>query len=262
MKVGIIGVGNMGEALLAGLLSAGTPASDVIFAQRTPERALFISTKYGITQKPLSEVADCDVLLLCVKPKDIAEICEEIKSDVTPGSVVVSVAAGKRIDDMQKILGQNVGVVRVMPNTPTFLRKGAAGISWGTSVTSTQAEFVKKLFATSGIFVEVPENLQAAVTATSGSGPAYFFAFVEEMIEGGKKLGLSEEIATQLTIQTISGAAEMLRQSGKSPRELRENVTSPNGTTHAALTTFNEKGLAEMIHAAMAASAKRSQELA
>jgi pyrroline-5-carboxylate reductase len=262
MRVGIIGVGNMGEALLAGLLQSGTTPDEIVFAQRSEERAAYISSKYGISKQPLKEVAQSDLVLLCVKPKDIAEMCAQIKDDLKEGAVLVSVAAGKTIGGIQAIVGPSVGVIRVMPNTPTFIGKGAAGISFGDSVSPAQAAFVTKFLSASGIVVEVPEELQSAVTAMSGSGPAYFFAFVEAMVESGKKLGLSEDVASQLAIQTIAGAAGMLEQSGKSARELRENVTSPNGTTFAALTTFEEKGLAQMVEAAMAASAKRSQELA
>jgi pyrroline-5-carboxylate reductase len=260
--VGIIGVGNMGEALLAGLLAAGTPKSDVIFAQRSEERAKVISERYAIAHKSLAEVTQSDVVLLCVKPKDVAALCEEIKESLKPGNVIVSVAAGKTIAGIAEILGSEVAVIRVMPNTPTFIGKGAAGISLGKNVTKEQSAFVHNFLKASGLVVEVPEDLQAAVTATSGSGPAYFFAFVEAMVAGGMKLGLTEEIATQLTVQTIIGASGMLAESGKSAKELRENVTSPNGTTFAALTTFEEKGLTAMVEAAMAASAKRSQELA
>ena len=260
--VGIIGAGNMGEALLAGLILAGTPTGDVSFAQRSDERASYISQRYGVARKSLSEVAGADVVILCVKPKDIALMCEEIKSDLKPGAVVVSVAAGKTIEGIQSIVGQKVAVIRVMPNTPTFIGKGAAGISSGVGVTEEQLSFVKKFLSASGIAVEVPEELQAAITATSGSGPAYFFAFVEAMVEGAKKLGLSEEVATELVTQTIAGAAGMLESSGKSAKELRENVTSPNGTTFAALAIFEKMGLTQMVQAAMEASAKRSQELA
>jgi pyrroline-5-carboxylate reductase len=262
MGVGIIGVGNMGEALLAGLLQSGTRPDEIIFAQRSEERASYISGKYGVSQRTVKEVAQADLVLLCVKPKDIAGMCEEIKNDLKAGSVLVSVAAGKTIGGIQAIVGPSIGVIRVMPNTPTFIGKGAAGISFGENVSPTQSEFVTNFLATSGIVVEVPESLQSAVTAMSGSGPAYFFAFVEAMVESGMKLGLSEEVASKLAIQTIAGAAGMLQESGKSARELRENVTSPNGTTFAALTTFEEKGLAKMVEEAMAASAKRSQELA
>jgi len=186
IRVGIVGVGNMGEALLAGALKSGLLASDITFAQRSDERATVISQRYGIARKDLAEVAATDVILLCVKPKDIAALCEEIKPNLQSGSTLVSVAAGKTIEGIQAIVGPSVGVIRVMPNTPSFIGKGAAGISFGSSVDPLHADFVKKLFAASGIVIEVPEALQAAVTATSGSGPAYFFAFVEAMVEGGK----------------------------------------------------------------------------
>lgn len=262
LTVGIIGVGNMGEALLSGLLKSGTPMSNIVFSQRSDERASYIAATYGIARQSLAVTASADVVLLGVKPKDIADICEQIKGSLKKGAVVVSVAAGKTIAGIQSILGDGVAVVRVMPNTPIFIGKGAAGISWGSTVTSSQSEFIRTIFKASGIVVEVPEELQGAVTATSGSGPAYFFAFVEAMIEGGKALGLSEQDATTLATQTIIGAAGMLQESGKSAQELRENVTSPNGTTHAALTTFQSHGLQQLVADAMAAAAKRSQELA
>lgn len=261
-KVGIIGVGNMGEALLAGLLRDGTPTSDVVFAQRSDARAEYISLTYGILRKSLAEVAGCEVVIVAVKPKDISSICEEIKNHLRSDGVIVSVAAGKTIQGIQEIVGVDKAVIRVMPNTPSFIGKGAAGLSRGEGVTAPQLSFVKKIFEASGIVVEVPESLQAAITATSGSGPAYFFAFVEAMIDGAKKLGLDENVATELVTQTIVGAAGMLASSDKSAKELRENVTSPNGTTFAALTKFHEMGLGQMIESAMEASAKRSQELA
>ena len=262
MQMGIIGVGNMGEALLAGALKSGMPRADITFMQRSDERANYISKNYGIRRVDIAEIASSDLLLLCVKPKDIADMCMTLKEYLKTGSTIISVAAGKTIEGIQSILGPGVGVIRVMPNTPTFIGKGAAGISYGPSVSEDVKIFVKKLFSASGVAIEVPEDLQAAVTATSGSGPAYFFAFVEAMVAGGIKLGLSEKDATELTIQTIVGAAGMLETSGKSPKELRENVTSPNGTTFAALTSFENSDLAAIVAAAMAASATRSQELA
>ena len=261
-QVGIVGVGNMGEALLSGLLKSGTNSQDIIFAQQSDERAAVVEAKYGISRRSLAEVAAADVILLCVKPKDVAAVCSEMAPHMKKDSVLVSVAAGKTIEGIQSIVGDGIDVVRVMPNTPTSLGKGAAGISFGSNIAPAQADFVRNLFAAGGSIVEVPEELQSAVTATSGSGPAYFFAFVEAMVEGGKKLGLSEEVATKLAIQTIVGAAAMLDESGKSATQLRENVTSPNGTTHAALTVFQESHLQEIVANAMAASAKRSQELA
>lgn len=149
-----------------------------------------------------------------------------------------------------------------MPNTPALIGKGASGYSLGVGVTDEQKSFVSDFLAATGKAIEVPEVLQDSVTATSGSGPAYFFAFVEAMVEGAVALGLSHEDATLLTIQTIVGAAALLDQSGDSPTTLREKVTSPNGTTAAALASFGDSDLKKIVATAMAAAAKRSQELA
>jgi pyrroline-5-carboxylate reductase len=149
-----------------------------------------------------------------------------------------------------------------MPNTPTLVGKGMAAISGGTHATESDIDFVTNFLASSGEVIVLDEELQDAVTATSGSGPAYFFYFVEEMIKGAIALGLSEAAATKLTIQTITGAAAMLNESGKSPTTLRENVTSPKGTTAAALETFYQANTGEIISAALKAARDRSQELA
>lgn len=260
-KVGIIGVGNMGEALLAGLVHSGFNPSDICIAVKREERGVELNKKYGVEVVSASIAAGSEVVLLGVKPKDILDLTSSIKSSLKPGSLVISVAAGKTISSFETILGLHA-IARVMPNTPTMLGKGMAGISYNSQVSLQQKEVVRSLFASSGKWVEVEESLQDAVTATSGSGPAYFFAFVEAMIEGGKKLGLSEEVASTLAIQTVVGAAEMLQNSGKSPSTLRENVTSPNGTTFAALTNFAEGGLSDLVANSMAAAAKRSKELA
>jgi pyrroline-5-carboxylate reductase len=149
-----------------------------------------------------------------------------------------------------------------MPNTPTLIGLGMAAISLGKSVNAEQADFVSDFLMTCGKVISVEESLQDAVTALSGSGPAYFFAFVEEMIKSGISLGLSSEQATTLAIQTMVGSAAMLEQSGKSAATLRENVTSPNGTTAAALKVFNDAKLGEIVGSAMTAARNRSQELA
>ena len=187
---------------------------------------------------------------------------EEIKGSTNPGAVVISFAAGKTISFISNCLGTNNPVIRVMPNTPTLVGKGMAATSMGAGVTDAQREFVLGFLAATGTVIEVSEDLQDAVTATSGSGPAYFFAFVEAMVSGAKELGLSDHDATTLTIQTIVGAAKLLDESGKSATTLRENVTSPNGTTAAALASFGNDNLNSMVAKAMKAARDRSQELA
>jgi pyrroline-5-carboxylate reductase len=207
-------------------------------------------------------VRDADAVLLVVKPQDMASVLAEVGSAINPAAVVVSFAAGKKIDFITTNLGKSNSVIRVMPNTATMVGAGMAAISLGTGVTSAQREFVAGFLAKSGQVVEVAEELQDAVTATSGSGPAYFFAFVEAMVAGAKELGLSSEVATQLTIQTLVGAAKLLAESGKSATELRENVTSPNGTTAAALNSFSDGDLTELVAKSMKAARDRSIELA
>jgi pyrroline-5-carboxylate reductase len=175
---------------------------------------------------------------------------------------VITFAAGKTISFVSNGLGTNNPVVRVMPNTPTLVGKGMAAASLGAGVTAAQRDFVLGFLAATGTVIEVAEDLQDAVTATSGSGPAYFFAFVEAMVAGAQELGLSEKDATTLTVQTLLGAATLLEESGKSATTLRENVTSPNGTTAAALSSFGSDNLNSMVAKAMKAARDRSQELA
>jgi pyrroline-5-carboxylate reductase len=170
--------------------------------------------------------------------------------------------AGKKIGFIQENLSDAQPIARIMPNTPTSVGLGAAGYSFGSAVTQEHRVFVASLLAAAGKAVEVDESLQDAITATSGSGPAYFFAFVEAMVEGAVALGLSREDATTLTIQTIVGSAALLEKSGDSPTILREKVTSPNGTTAAALASFSNDHLSEIVARAMKAAHDRSQELA
>ena len=261
--VGIIGVGNMGEALLAGLLQAGTPSGNICFSEKRDDRAQEISTKYGATRKSNVEIAkDCQVILLVTKPQDLEALLIEISPALASQTLLVSFAAGKTTTFIEKTVKNEVAVVRVMPNTPALIGKGAAGVSAGSHSSAAHLAFVQDFLSASGEVVVVPENLQDAVTALSGSGPAYFFAFVEAMVAAGKSVGLSEEVATQLTVQTIYGAAGMLKESGKSATTLRENVTSPNGTTAAALASFRADGLENLVLKAMTAARDRSQELA
>jgi pyrroline-5-carboxylate reductase len=181
---------------------------------------------------------------------------------INKNALVLSFAAGKRIDFITRHLGSGNPIVRVMPNTPTLIGLGAAGYSCGVGVSEQEKAFVSMLLSAAGKAIEIEESLQSAVTATSGSGPAYFFAFVEAMIDGAVELGLSREDATTLTVQTIKGSAALLENSGDSPTVLREKVTSPNGTTAAALASFSKDNLSQIVHRAMKAAHDRADELA
>ena len=262
-KVAVIGAGVMGEALIAALISSGVNPDRITISEKREERAQELISKYLIKAAPLTaNVADADALLLVVKPQDMASVLEEIKGSINPTSVVITFAAGKTISFISNGLGTGNPVVRVMPNTPTLVGAGMAAASMGAGVTESQKSFVLGFLGATGKVVEVAEDLQDAVTATSGSGPAYFFAFVEAMVTGAKELGLSDADATTLTVQTIVGAAKLLDESGKSATTLRENVTSPNGTTAAALASFGAGDLNSMVAKAMKAARDRSQELA
>ena len=258
--VGVIGAGVMGEALIAALIRSGVNTTDISFTEKRDERAKELEARYLISHLPLHELlAKASTILLVVKPQDMQTTLREMVGHCDQKTLLISFAAGKTIQSIADEIGENRPIVRVMPNTPALIGLGASGYSIGSGVSEEQKSFVRSFLAATGIAIEVAENLQDAVTATSGSGPAYFFAFVEAMVDGA--VGLAREDATQLTIQTITGAAALLGQSGDSPKTLREKVTSPNGTTAAALASFSQSELSEVVAKAMQAAAKRSQEL-
>ncbi len=262
-QVGVIGAGVMGEALIAALISYGISPDSITISEKRKDRADELSARYGIKVEDVAtNVSKADALLLVVKPQDMAATLDEIKGSINSSAVVITFAAGKKISFIEQGLGTANPVVRVMPNTPTLVGAGMAAISLGAGVSAKQSEFVSGFLAATGKVIEVSEDLQDAVTATSGSGPAYFFRFVEAMVDGAKALGLSDADATTLTVQTIVGAAKLLDESGKSATTLRENVTSPNGTTAAALASFESHQLGDVVAHAMKAARDRSQELA
>jgi pyrroline-5-carboxylate reductase len=261
--VAVIGAGIMGEALISALISSGVNPESITISEKRADRAAELIAKYSIKHAAVAEnVASADALLLVVKPQDMADVLEEIKGSLNPAAVVITFAAGKTTSFISNGLGSNNPVARVMPNTPTLVGAGMAAASFGPGVTDTQKQFILGFLAATGKVIEVAEDLQDAVTATSGSGPAYFFAFVEAMVAGARELGLSDQDATTLTVQTLVGAAKLLDESGKSATTLRENVTSPNGTTAAALASFGSSDLNSMVAKAMKAASDRSQELA
>ena len=263
ISVGVIGAGVMGEAIIAALIAYGVKPELITISEKRKDRTDELIKRYGISVAEISgNVSKAQALLLVVKPQDMAGVLSEIKSSLNPDAVVVTFAAGKTISFVSDALGTGNPVIRVMPNTATLVGVGMAAISLGSGVTTEQSHFVTGFLAATGKVVELPEELQDAVTATSGSGPAYFFRFVEAMVDGAKALGLSHEVATELTVQTMIGAAKLLESSGKSATTLRENVTSPNGTTAAALASLDANKISTLVATAMKAARDRSQELA
>ena len=261
-EVGIIGAGIMGEALLVAISKTGIPVTSIAIADKRSDRIAELEKKYGCSISNPSEIAlHAKNILLVVKPQDMNSLLEEIGKTVSTSQRVVSFAAGKKTSLIEGYMDGNVPVIRVMPNTPMSVGIGASAISGGKNASTSDINAVEELLTASGKTIVVDESLQDAVTATSGSGPAYFFRFVEAMINSAKEMGLSESDAKTLVIQTITGAAAMLNQENASPSKLRENVTSPNGTTFAALQVFESMDIEGIIKKAMRAARDRSQEL-
>lgn len=260
--VAIFGAGVMGETLLSGLLRAGRPADELVITERRAERAAELTEKYGVRALTNVEAAEAaDTLVLVVKPQDMGTLLEEISPHVAEGNLVVSLAAGITTAFIESRLAEGRSVVRVMPNTPALVDQGMAALSGGQHCVPEQLEHAHELLAATGRVTEVPEKMLDAVTAISGSGPAYIFYVVEAMIEAGVVLGMPRATATELVTQTLFGAATMLRETGQHPTVLREQVTSPGGTTAAALRELDDHKVRAAFIRAMEAAAVRSREL-
>ncbi len=261
--VAIFGAGVMGETLLSGLLRAGRPAGELVITERREERAAELTERYGVRALGNTEAADlADTLVLVVKPQDMGALLEEVAPHVRAGNLVVSLAAGITTTFIETRLPEGRAVVRVMPNTPALVDQGMAAISAGAHCDPAHLAEARELLAATGKVLEVPEKLQDAVTAISGSGPAYIFYVVEAMIEAGVVLGMPRVTATELVVQTLYGAATMIRETGQHPTVLREQVTSPGGTTAAALRELDDHKVRAAFIRAMEAAAVRSRELA
>lgn len=262
MKLGVIGCGKMGRALVGGILKAGiVDASDTIVFDTWTEAAAAMVDEMGVLQASSNEevVSDSEVILLCVKPQGFLEMLADIGE--SEGKLLISIAAGVKISSIETASGGKHRVVRVMPNTPALVGKGAAGFALGGSATNEDSEIARSLLGSVGYVCEVSEDDLDAVTAVSGSGPAYVFLMIEALVAGGIEQGLTPDVAEALAAHTVSGAAELLLQSDESPSQLRENVTSPNGTTFAALESFRGDQFESVVKRAVTAAAERSREL-
>jgi pyrroline-5-carboxylate reductase len=258
-KVGIVGTGIIGEALIEVLLRSGLSRESLFIAEKRQERRDEISSKYGVSE--IEDYGSLDAILLAVKPQDFMTTIETISDSLSASPLIVSFAAGIKIKSIEEKLGKGSRVIRVMPNTPMVMGRGMSAMSLGSAATSDDQNWVKRILSKAGEVIVSDESLQDAVTATSGSGPAYYFAFTEAVVGAARRLGLSQEDAVTLASQTLIGAALMVEKSGKELKTLRENVTSPNGTTAAALKSFADSGLEEMVYRAMKAAHDRSIEL-
>lgn len=261
--IAIIGAGKMGEALLSGLLRAGRRPGEVLITERSPERAALLEERYGVSAVSNVEAASkASTVLLAVKPQDMGVLLDEISPVVTADQLVVTIAAGITAAFIERRLTDGVPVVRVMSNTPVFVDEAMSAISAGSHATEVHLALTEELLRPVGKVIRVPESQQDAVTALSGSGPAYFFYLVEAMVDAGILLGLPRAVAHDLIVQTAIGSAIMLRDSGEHPVKLREAVTSPAGTTTAALRELENHGVRAAFLAALEAARDRSRELA
>ena len=262
-QLAIIGAGVMGETLLSGLIRAGRPVADLMVGEKRPERARELEERYGVAVVGNVEAArTADTLALVVKPQDMDDLLGEIAQVVRPGQLVVSLAAGITTEFLESRLPEGVAVVRVMPNTPALVDEGMAAISRGSHCDEEHLLEAEALMASIGRVIRVPERQQDAVTAISGSGPAYIFFVVEAMIEAGVHLGLPRATAAELVVQTVVGSAKLLRETGEHPTVLREQVTSPGGTTAAAVRQLEDHKVRAAFLTALEAARDRSRALA
>ena len=261
-NITFIGGGNMAQALIGGLLARGLPATRITVSDPVEKIRLLLAEKdVHTTDDNLAAIRDAYIVLLAVKPQYLANILKALKGQLE-GKLVISIVAGAEISTIAYVL-ETERVVRVMPNTPALVQTGAHGLFAKEAVTLQDRGLGSQVMASTGLTIWVHSDAQIeAVTAVSGSGPAYFFYMMESMIRAGKNLGLDEKVATALTLQTALGAAQMAITSSNTPAELRKNVTSPNGTTQAAIEVFDHAHISQNIQAALAAAQKRSQELA
>ena len=264
MRIAFIGAGNMASSLIGGLLAKGLDAAQIRASDPGAETRARVSAEHGIElfADNAQTVQDADVIVIAVKPQVMKAVCQDLRAHLEPHQLLISIAAGITCTSLQNWLG-NQPLVRCMPNTPALLGKGVSGLFATAAVTAEQRQQAEDLLSAVGIAVWVDTEAQIdAVTAVSGSGPAYFFLLIEAMADAGVKLGLPREVAKQLAEQTALGAAHMAVASDVDAAELRRRVTSPAGTTEAAIKSFQADGFAASVEKALSAAAHRSAEMA
>jgi pyrroline-5-carboxylate reductase len=262
------GAGSMAEAILRGLVESklADPQQIHVMNRQNAERLQQLHERYGVIpantdSEKISALSSADVIILGMKPKDAAAALKALQAFLRPEQLILSVIAGLSISTIHQLLGRPQPVVRTMPNTSSTIGLGATGISYSESVSPQQRELAQAMFQAVGIIAIVDEPLIEAVTGVSGSGPAYVYYLMEAMISAGVELGLSPEAAQELTVQTVRGAAEMIKATGETPGELRRKVTSPNGSTQAALEVMDQFHFQEGVQKAILRCAGRAREM-
>lgn len=264
-KLGFIGAGNMNRAIIDGLLSAGANPKQLAVSNRSPEKLGYFADRGLSTSTSNTEVAAAsDVLILGVKPAQLLDVAQELKATCAATKpLVISVAAGVLTEQIADVLGEDIPIVRAMPNTPSTIGEGAAGLYSNAAVSEAQRDLAKTIIEACGIAIWVEqESLIDAVIAVAGSAPAYFFYILETIVDEAQKLGLNPNDAKALAVQTCLGAARLVQSTETDLATLRNNVTSPGGTTQAALASFKASGLDESLRMGMQAAVARAQEMA
>jgi pyrroline-5-carboxylate reductase len=262
-KIGFIGGGNMGEALIKGLIKGAFPAADILVAEPVEGRRLQLVECYGIDARAVvaEVVAASEVVVLAIKPQIVPLVMPEIAKALDQSKLLISIAAGVTSPALEGYLSGSPRVIRVMPNTPALVGAGATAICRGSHAGDDDLLIARHLFEAVGIVRVVSEGQMDAVTGLSGSGPAYIYTVIEAMAAGGVQQGLTMDVALALAAQTVFGAAKLVMESGEHPALLRDKVCSPGGTTIAAVKALEEKGLRAALMEAVAQAARRSAEL-
>ena len=262
-EIAFIGGGAMGEALVRGMLAQKLyPADRIMISDPLDMRREFLRSEYGVrTTSDNRECAIAPHVLLAVKPNNMAGVLDGLRDVWCPGTLLTSILAGKTLRDLEAHLPEGMPVVRVMPNTPSLLGQGMAAVTANAATTPAQKALAVQLFEAVGEVVDLPESYFDAVTGLSGSGPAYVFLLIEALIEAGVYTGLPRRIARELVLQTVIGAARMVKETGMHPAELKEQVTSPGGTTAAGLQVMEAAAIRSILIQSVKAATVRSEAL-
>lgn len=269
-RFAIIGLGNMGRALLRGILAAKlSPPSHITVTARTPSRLAAARSDFGVTATSdnAAAVRDADVVILCIKPQNLEDVAAEIRPSIDARHLVISILAGKTTRQIEDLLTAGLDlaalpVIRVMPNIPVMVDAGCSPFARGLHAQDEHVAIVSTLLEAVGEAPEVSEHLMDAVTGLSGSGPAYVYMMIEALTDGGVQMGLPRDVAIQLAAQTIYGAALVVKETGTHPAVLRDQVTTPGGTAIAAISDLEKNGLRPMLISAVVTATTRSRELA
>jgi pyrroline-5-carboxylate reductase len=265
LKIAVIGTGNIGGAMLGGIIKSGLALpKDIVVTDASEDRRREAEKKWKVRTMGTENrkaVAGRDVVLLAVKPHIVPVILKELRGALRPSQIVITVAAGVPLSLYESVLGSRIPLFRAMPNIPVIVEEGATAVAGNRATRPEQRHVVEKIFGALGCVVFVDESQLDAVTALSGSGPAYIYMVIEALIDGGKKMGLSQEVATRLTEQTVLGAAKLVRDTKLHPAVLRDEVITPGGTTIAAIHELESHGLRAMLISAVETATARSKEI-